>query len=84
MEKNLQPKKHESQLEQFLDGIKYIFRSWTALRLCIDSHLPLVYENIVELVNDNDEIVEELEFNVVIGTVYEEICKTIVSQYHNF
>lgn len=80
MEKKAQPKKHENQLEQFLEGMKFIFRSWTALRLCIDSHLPLIYENIVELVNDNDEIVEELQFNVVLGTIYEEICKIIVSQ----
>ena len=69
--------KHLSQLELFLQGIKDIFKNWTALRMCMDRNITDIYNNVIELVNEEDEIVEELEFNVALGTVYDKICSTI-------
>jgi hypothetical protein len=70
-------KSYNHQLDLFLEGIQLIFKNWSALRFCIDTHATDIFNNIVEVVNDQEEIIEELEFNIVIGTVNDKICSII-------
>ena len=63
----------------FLKGMEIIFKNWTALRMSIDSNGGKIYNNIKELLNEKDEIIEELEFNIIIGSLYENICTILVS-----
>lgn len=65
--------------ELFLKGLEAIFKHWTALRMSMDTNGSLVYNNIQEVSNEKGEIVEELMFNISIGSIYEEICTILVS-----
>lgn len=68
----------EEKKALFLQGLEIIFRNWTALRMLLDSNGAFIYNSIQEVLNDKEEVVEELEFNIVVGTVYEEVCSILV------
>lgn len=72
--------KHKSQLDIFLEGVNLIFKNWTALRLCIDNNATLIFNNYIEVVNDQEEIYEELEFNIKLGEVYDSICDILTKE----
>lgn len=79
---NIQIKKpkHVNQLDLFLEGLRYIFKNWTAFRLCIDNNATLIFNNVIEVVNDKEEIEEELEFNIILGQIFENICSAIKNE----
>jgi hypothetical protein len=77
IKKTLSP---EDKKKLFLEGLEIIFRNWTALRMLMDSNGAYIYNTVQEVLNDKEEIVEELDFNISIGTIYEEICTILVSR----
>lgn len=74
---NINTQSPKTQLTIFIEGIDIIFKNWTALRLCIDNNITYISNHIIELLNEKEEIVEELEFNVKIGQVIDSICGII-------
>lgn len=64
----------------FLLGIQEIFRNWTALRMSIDRNSALIYNNIIECIDESEEIIEELEFNQELGKLYETICSIMIKE----
>lgn len=75
LKKSLTP---EDKKLLFLEGLQLIFKNWTALRMLMDSNSAYIYNTIQEVLNDKEEVVEELEFNITVGTIYEEICTILV------
>lgn len=68
----------EDKKTLFLEGLQLIFKNWTALRMLMDSNSAYIYNTVQEVLNDKEEVVEELEFSITVGTIYEEICTILV------
>lgn len=75
---NAQQKKRD-----FLKGIQMLFSQWSAFRLCLDNLSYKVYNNSVNVIDEDGKEIEELEFNIILGTLYEEICTILVMLQYN-